>query len=87
MSIDLARHLYNDVSNSMLLCDVRRLQAHKLADRIHDIDLAVLDGKTVSEVRKWLIYFLIVCYAYGRIRECFSHRSRQNQSMSIHPDS
>jgi len=44
----------------MLLCDVRRLQAHKLADRIHDIDLEVLDGKTVSEVRKWLIYFLIM---------------------------
>jgi len=25
-------------------------QAHKLAERVHDIDLEALDGKTVSEV-------------------------------------
>ena len=26
-------------------------QAHKLAEKVHDIDLEALDGKTVSEVR------------------------------------
>jgi len=32
--------------------DCLHFQAHKLEDRIHDIDLESLDGKTVSEVRQ-----------------------------------
>ena len=42
-----------DTAKHIIVCyllDVRCLQAHKLADRVHDIDLEALDGKTVSEV-------------------------------------
>ena len=36
---------------SVLLNDSVHFQAHKLGDRIHDVDLETLDLKTVSEVR------------------------------------
>jgi len=39
---------------SAAICDVLYFQAHKLAERIHDIDLESLDGKTVSEVRHYI---------------------------------
>jgi len=37
-------------SDVIILKDVVYIQAHKLGDRIHDVDLETLDVKVVSEV-------------------------------------
>jgi len=36
------------------------LQAHKLGEKIHQIDLEALDVKTVSEVKRFTVYRHIV---------------------------